>query len=611
LRNIQTIRLVAMLFFGVLLLLCSVTLIQKAFARDVDEFFHNLFTDHGDFDPLILDPYHIYGAPFGGYSRSAQNHLASLPLHLPDVLEDEGAFATSMVMSYYFEVRDEDGRLFACRLYHEDELAPVSLHDSMFNPPILRSGAAMENNKQNGKSQSMTDPGVPETPSKFLKDGNLKHIDSSTSSNSVRRQYGSAPLGESVVHGNDEKKSISNAKVADKIEKSMRDYEDHLFYVLDRMQDLSSVCGQLHKGWWSYEWCYDESITQFHIDYDTERNTIQVEQIIELGYFKSRSVLLDLDILPPNEYAENMQELARIVDFHDNGSVCDETGGARSTFVNIVCCSEKIVQNLKGMLHKGGHPISANVAALIDVEEDPDVLCSYNVTVCTPLLCVSVDPGAAEVKREQRKLTSTDELVPKENESIREMLDRVLTLLCLQSDAGGWWTYEICYKNSIRQFHESVGAKRNSAGVKILSKVVESEHILGRYDASTEKLSVLDDEEWKLVVNVTSSDSGAGNVFGDGNGAYYEIEYIGGDICDHSDVTDAAIVAGSAARGDGGVERTSSVRFYCGESYDISVYEDSTCHYIVQVKVPALCKHRLFRAPLAKKQVVKCIPADD
>jgi hypothetical protein len=72
-------------------------------------------------------------------------------------------------------------------------------------------------------------------------------------------------------------------------------------------------------------------------------------------------------------------------------------------------------------------------------------------------------------------------------------------------------------------------------------------------------------------------------------------------------VTDAAIIAGSAGAG-GIITRASSVRYYCGNSHSITVNEDSTCHYLVHVTVPELCKHPLFMAPLAKKQVVKCLP---
>ena len=113
------------------------------------------------------------------------------------------------------------------------------------------------------------------------------------------------------------------------------------------------------------------------------------------------------------------------------------------------------------------------------------------------------------------------------------------------------------------------------------------------------------------ATNARTGGTSGGNVWGEGSGAYYEIEYTGGDVCDHTDVTDSAIVAGSAIGTSGGVERSSSVRFYCGEMYDVAVHEDSTCHYIVQVKVPALCQHRLFRAPSAKKQVIKCLRSED
>jgi hypothetical protein len=133
------------------------------------------------------------------------------------------------------------------------------------------------------------------------------------------------------------------------------------------------------------------------------------------------------------------------------------------------------------------------------------------------------------------------------------------------------------------------------------SRTVETEHILGQYDATT--ADAYPDEDWKFVVNATKIESKVAP--GVGNGAYFELHYTNGDVCDHSDVTDSAIIAGSTG---GIIARASSVRYYCGLSYAISVNEDSTCHYLVHVTVPELCKHPLFMAPLAKKQVVKCLP---
>ena len=77
------------------------------------------------------------------------------------------------------------------------------------------------------------------------------------------------------------------------------------------------------------------------------------------------------------------------------------------------------------------------------------------------------------------------------------------------------------------------------------------------------------------------------------------------DLCDHEDVTDSAIKAG--AFGEGGIERSTTIRYSCGVKFEMIVKEDSTCHYIADVTVPALCSHPLFRAPVSKKQVVKCL----
>jgi Glucosidase II beta subunit-like protein len=161
--------------------------------------------------------------------------------------------------------------------------------------------------------------------------------------------------------------------------------------------------------------------------------------------------------------------------------------------------------------------------------------------------------------------------------------------------------YEICYFQGIRQFHEIAGVRRTAGGQTMTSRVVETEHSLGKYNGELAE-AVPDEEEWKLVVNATSG----GKSFGDGNGAYYQAEYTGGDVCDHSDVTDSAVVAGST--GSRGLQRSSTARFYCGQRYDVQVSEDHTCHYIVEVKVPELCRHPLFRAPVSKKQVMKCLP---
>lgn len=587
-------------------------------------------TSTEEFDPTILDPHHIYGSPYGGFSRATRSRLASLPLFLPEVSVETPATDDNAI---YFEVSDSTGRLFACRVYHEDELLPESLGESMFDAPKLRAtvensvGIGNDNDKitehlvtSQARSNLHLNEAVvtaslqvpkPETKSFLQSPSGSNHGISDRPAGSRTASFSEYADGE-VANEENTHHPAHKSDVDEGLKDAKEQKADALFVIESRLAELKSICGQMHKGWWSYEWCFEQTISQFHIEYDQVQNLIEVDSVTDLGKFKSRSVFLGPENMTPNEWAEDTPEIARVLDIHDGGAICQETGHSRKTNVHIQCCAEKIAKTGKGMLHREGHQIASTVAVLHDVFEDPANVCTYNVTVCTPLLCGSLDDDNDNDSTAISSLTmaSTESglepsSVIKENESIREILDRVLSNLCVQSNVGGWWTYEFCHKLVIRQYHEVAGVQRNSAGTKLASKVVEAEHILGKYDAAIAD-AISDQEEWKLVVNVTTG----GSTWGEGNGAYYEVEYTGGDVCDHSDVTDSAIVAGTASAG-GGVERASTVRFFCGQAYDVSVNEDSTCHYVVHIKVPPLCKHPLFRAPIVKKQVMKCLPTVD
>jgi hypothetical protein len=154
----------------------------------------------------------------------------------------------------------------------------------------------------------------------------------------------------------------------------------------------------------------------------------------------------------------------------------------------------------------------------------------------------------------------------------------------------------------------------------------EAEHILGKYVGSVWD-SVSEADEWKHVINVTT-DAALGRII-----SYIEVEYKDGDVCDDETVTEAAIVAvdpmhlrprfdeGENAKSDSindqpaslgnVVSRSATVRYYCGDQYGLQISEDRTCHYVVSVTVPTLCKHPLFQVPVAKKQVVKCLPVPE
>ncbi|KAL3898591.1 MAG: hypothetical protein SGARI_006636 [Bacillariaceae sp.] len=171
--------------------------------------------------------------------------------------------------------------------------------------------------------------------------------------------------------------------------------------------------------------------------------------------------------------------------------------------------------------------------------------------------------------------------------------------------------------DSVRQYHETTLLDRISGKA---TTAIETEYTLGRYVVEDHE-GVTIENEWKNVVNATESAGfgsdastsrkgrsvkvGSPTRLG-GNGAYYFQEYTKGDICDDETVTDVAVKAGEY--GDGGIERATTVRFSCGVVLSMNVKEDSTCHYVVDISVPTLCHHPLFKAPTSKKQVVKCLP---
>lgn len=602
----------------------------------------DLFPPLGEYDPGILDPYHIYGAPFGGFSRATRSRLASLPLHLPEIAESN----VDTDAPLFFEVRDDLGRLFACRAYNEDELLLETLTDSMFDPPRLRVAAdegeavadasltlvesdetiatplsSIETDEVEDGGRSVIEEPQDETQSMIESAAaDSPGMDSTTMSegppvlndHKISEQTMSATITSdaSFVENTDDQTSHDSTLFLSSSEDEDAVLETKSMVGV-RLSELELICGQIHTGWWSYEWCYQQSVSQFHLEYDAIKNKINVDSLTDLGMFTERIIETDLTHAPTNELAQEIPELARVVDIHNGGGECKETGQLRKTFAHLQCCSDDIMQQNQGLLHKGGRQVTSDIAAVISVQEDPNMVCTYNMTICTPLLCRGDNREGAlsSLDASMAAALSLESEDFDENESIREILDRTLQELCLQSNNGGWWTYEFCHKQTVRQFHELISSRRHGLGAKLTSKGLESEHILGVFtDFDTSETLAVDD--WKLVVNVSDIGIvGRGNSWGDGNGAYYDVEYFEGDVCDHSDVTSSAIVAGSTKAG-GGVERSSTVRFYCGQSYDIVVNEDSTCHYVVQVKVPFLCKHPLFRAPAMKKQIIKCLPID-
>jgi hypothetical protein len=711
------------------------------------------FPTHDEYDIMALDPETPYGTPYGGFSRATASRLASLPLRLPNTAEELHEFDPT-----YMTVRDSQGRPFACRVYHEDELEAASLKDSLFDMPVLASRPVPTpdndddgNDDSEGKKGDVDDQNEVEAGTTSAVATNEMTADSSeddgdgeqrrTAASSVSEEEGdSSEAGEESDGPRDEKlgpnfkiPSSRTSSVPTTVEAIMNDvvpgnvddapastsdahrhsqasgptdstnvgtatgnrpqpyWQDQPIQIIQeisrRVSQFDGLCAQLHPNWWSYEWCHQEKVTQFHVQVvsanpDASIQTgnkkiqeIKLEDIASLGTYSERKILTSFDLKAEEtggllaeddgttktkrsqelDFTEGRKELGRVIDTFIDGAICPETNKPRQTEVTLRCCSDRILTKTKGGILKNHRPLATDLLTIAQVKEDRFNVCHYSITICTPLLCADVDDtsfesgqatipttpvgstssaagtipapsGKSDIAGMKHKIQLDLDPAEVEKMSVAEVLERSFGksgTLCFQSGTGGWWVYEFCPGEYIRQFHENTVMDRVTGHV---SSSLESEHILGRYIAEDHE-SVSREDEWMRVVNATDPTSSLGpswsggkskgsrqarttrlpsiNNLG-GNGAYYHQEYTRGDLCDHEDVTDSAIKAG--AFGEGGIERATTVRYSCGKYLEMTVREDSTCHYIVDISVPSLCHHPLFKAPVSKKQVVKCLP---
>ncbi|KAG7363315.1 glucosidase II [Nitzschia inconspicua] len=601
---------------------------------------HHVYTDsfptHDEYDMMALDPDTPHGTPYGGFSRATASRLASLPLKLPDVGEQLEEFEP-----IYTTVQDTFGRPFVCRVYHEDELDPMSLKDSMYNTPILNKERQDFGREQTNEDKYPVRPSPDKTEDSVIEESKTENLKDDNPN-----QEGNSAVAD-VASKTDAADSDSDAKTKPETTSSYAKMDRVMFIqeIHKRLSRLAGLCAQMHPDWWSYEWCYDKKVTQFHINMQSvqvgKTFDIKLEDITSLGVFSERRIIsvldehrqadLDHDQIDGLDFAEGRPELARVIDTFINGDICPDTGKPRVTESTLRCCSERILSQSKGGVLKNGRPVTTDIMTMVKTTEWSEEVCHYNITLCTPLLCddsisdgVSNGPLESSSKETSSKKNNNDinlklDPVAVEKMSIPEVLQQIFGDdgdSCIQVGTGGWWVYEFCPGAYIRQYHETTLMDRISGYV---STSIESEHILGQYIPEDHDW-VTKENEWMNVVNATevnfnSATKTTGSKKGrfnqlptklGGNGAYFFQEYTKGDVCDHEDVTDSAVKAGSF--GEGGIERSTTVRYSCGTLLHMTVKEDSTCHYIVDISIPTLCDHPLFKAPVTKKQVVKCLP---
>lgn len=372
------------------------------------------FPTNDEYDFNILDVYNMHGSPYGGFGRATRSQMAALPLQLPGTVGEYNHGEKEI----YMEMRDGDGRLFACRVYHQDELTPSSLQESMFTTAQMSSHVAFRNDDKEEIVENQQ--------KEEIKESQAKETDAGVT---------------------DDAKKV-----------------EQVHHVLDK---LNGICTQVHKGWWSYEWCHGAKVTQFHVHVEKGKTQqIQAESVTNLGEYTSSNVFTNVVDHPEDKKKEmnpivaekikefkgesddddEPEELAVVVHEFENGDLCEETGKPRRTQVTLKCCPFKRMNRLKRAVLLHGQVVASNIAAITKMQETS--VCNYSLEVCTPLLCQGLAEAfegtslvAKEGTNNDNKLVTTPfgSREKKENESIREILAGTLKNVCLTFRNGGWY----------------------------------------------------------------------------------------------------------------------------------------------------------------------------
>ncbi|KAM3270127.1 protein OS-9 [Capsicum chacoense] len=189
----------------------------------------------------------------------------------------------------------------------------------------------------------------------------------------------------------------------------------------------------------------------------------------------------------------------------------------------------------------------------------------YLPKVDKPKIGKSVTPNISSlvVDTEKRiKLKTPDEL-------LEVLKDRCLTRL------EGWWSYEFCYENKLRQVH-------------LEDEKPVQEFVLGYYDAEATAAYHQSHSDNSVLKDPRSKDASQ---------RYHAHIYTNGTVCDLTNEP-----------------RQTEVRFVCSEPRALisSITELSTCKYALTVHCPTLCKHPLFQEERPVWHTINCnkLPKD-
>ncbi|CAG8526345.1 3779_t:CDS:2, partial [Ambispora leptoticha] len=153
----------------------------------------------------------------------------------------------------------------------------------------------------------------------------------------------------------------------------------------------------------------------------------------------------------------------------------------------------------------------------------------------------------------------------------------------------GWWTYEYCHLNHIRQYHQILEA----GGQMYIEDPNAASYYLGRYDP---KQATLPPSEKVGKQGQYTQEQVATEVQASGQKKYLVLRWSDGTTCDLT-----------------GKPRRVEIQFHCShqtrEDHIALIKETNTCHYLVVIHTPRLCRDPAFQSKSSSKiNPIECNP---
>ena len=261
----------------------------------------------------------LFGAPLGGYARATRSRLAALPVRLVgDTIFWENEDATGKPSEVktkdfergpYFTMRDGIGRQFACHVYDEDDLTSESVSQSMFDIPISSSSSSSMPESSYIDDESTTTEESLTTAANADATISDEEVIARQEAHDIQNtekpeDNAQVPMDdgvELVVTTDLDSYTIGKASHK-KMTPTNHDVDKNLY--IESLAILDGSCSQLHLGWWSYEWCHNGKVTQFHIQVQTNQmdNILSVKEampeyivqsVSTIGTFTKRKIVVE------------------------------------------------------------------------------------------------------------------------------------------------------------------------------------------------------------------------------------------------------------------------------------------------------------------------------